>query len=83
MKTRWISCGGIPSPTASPWGLSKAVKSSPKAPTVGTLQTLPDERDADETPAAGNVAGFSLHAGVAAKANQRDKLERLCRSKAG
>jgi hypothetical protein len=60
---------------------------------VFTLQTLPDERDADEAPTAGNVAGFSLHAGVAAKANQRDKvrsrsdregalgykLERLCR----
>jgi hypothetical protein len=27
----------------------------------------------------GKVAGFSLHAGVAAKAQQRDKLERLCR----
>jgi len=27
----------------------------------------------------GNVAGFSLHAGVAAKAKQREKLERLCR----
>ncbi len=26
----------------------------------------------------GKVAGFSLHAGVAAKAQQRDKLERLC-----
>ena len=25
------------------------------------------------------MAGFSLHAGVAAKATQRDKLERLCR----
>ena len=48
---------------------------------VFTLQTLPDERDAAELLAttAGNVAGFSLHAGVAAKANQRDKLERLCR----
>ena len=46
---------------------------------VFTLQTLPDERDGYETPATGNVAGFSLHAGVAAKANQRDKLERLCR----
>jgi len=40
---------------------------------------LPDERDADETPAVGKVAGFSLHAGVAVKANQRDNLERLCR----
>ena len=46
---------------------------------VFTLQTLPDERDGYETAAPGNVAGFSLHAGVAAKANQRDKLERLCR----
>ena len=27
----------------------------------------------------GEVAGFSLHAGVAAKANERAKLERLCR----
>ena len=27
----------------------------------------------------GTVAGFSLHAGVAAKANEREKLERLCR----
>jgi len=26
----------------------------------------------------GNVAGFSLHAGVSAKADERDKLERLC-----
>ena len=43
---------------------------------VFTLQTLPDERDGYEAPATGNVAGFSLHAGVAAKANQRDKLER-------
>jgi hypothetical protein len=25
------------------------------------------------------LAGFSLHAGVAAKAHQQDKLERLCR----
>ncbi len=31
------------------------------------------------TTRAGNVAGFSLHAGVAAKASERDKLERLCR----
>ena len=28
---------------------------------------------------AGEVAGFSLHAGVATKANKRSKLERLCR----
>ena len=45
---------------------------------VMTLQTLP----ADEPPfgeEAGKVSGFSLHAGVAARADQRDKLERLCR----
>jgi hypothetical protein len=47
---------------------------------VFTLRTLP-ERDPYEssTSTAGKVAGFSLHAGVAAKAQQRDKLERLCR----
>jgi hypothetical protein len=27
----------------------------------------------------GKVAGFSLHAGVAARADERSKLERLCR----
>ena len=47
---------------------------------VFTLQTLP-ACDLDEQfgNTAGNVAGFSLHAGVAAKAHQRKKLERLCR----
>jgi hypothetical protein len=47
---------------------------------VFTLQTLPDCRA--ENPRAhtvGKVAGFSLHAGVAARAHDRDKLERLCR----
>jgi hypothetical protein len=40
--------------------------------------TLPasDEPFADGV---GKVAGFSLHAGVAARAEQRQKLERLCR----
>jgi hypothetical protein len=47
---------------------------------VFTLQSLPPV----EEPKAGSsrvaeVAGFSLHAGVAAEAHQRDKLERLCR----
>ncbi len=45
---------------------------------VMTLQTLP----ADDPPfgeEAGKVGGFSLHAGVAARADQRDKLERLAR----
>ena len=45
---------------------------------VFTLQTLPssDEPFGDQV---GNVAGFSLHAGVAARADERKKLERLCR----
>lgn len=45
---------------------------------VFTLQTLPtcDEPFDDGV---GKVAGFSLHAGVAAKAHERKKLERLCR----
>ena len=46
---------------------------------VMTLQTLPDVDDELFTTRVANVAGFSLHAGVAAKANDRAKLERLCR----
>ena len=42
-----------------------------------TLQTLPSSAD-DERPAA-RANGFSLHAGVVAAADQRAKLERLCR----
>ena len=45
---------------------------------VMTLQTLP-AAEADQAGAAGNVGGFSLHAGVAVRANQRNKRERLCR----
>ena len=51
-----------------------------KAPTLGTLQTLPDlESDNRFFSSAGEVAGFSLHAGVSTKANERAKLARLCR----
>jgi hypothetical protein len=47
---------------------------------VFTLQTLPDCRaDNPRAYTVGKVAGFSLHAGVAARAHERDKLERLCR----
>jgi hypothetical protein len=46
---------------------------------VFTLQTLPDCEDDQFASRVGNVAGFSLHAGVAARAHERDKLERLCR----
>jgi hypothetical protein len=47
---------------------------------IFTLQTLPaSDPDEDFTDTLGEVAGFSLHAGVAAKAQERSKLERLCR----
>ena len=45
---------------------------------VMTLQTIPDCGDDPFTTRVGNVAGFSLHAGVSTKANERSKLERLC-----
>jgi hypothetical protein len=47
---------------------------------VMTLQTLADCGDDPFTTRVGNVAGFSLHAGVATRANERVKLERLCAS---
>ena len=47
---------------------------------VFALQTLPAiQNDGQSGALLGKVAGFSLHAGVAAKASKRDKLERLCR----
>ena len=47
---------------------------------VFTLQTLPNLESANPfSVSVGEVAGFSLHAGVTTKANERAKLERLCR----
>jgi hypothetical protein len=45
---------------------------------VFTLQTVPAKGD-DGNDQAAKVAGFSLHAGVAAQHWERKKLERLCR----
>jgi hypothetical protein len=45
---------------------------------VFTLQMLP-RCDTPFDDRVGKVAGFSLHAGVAARADERQKLERLCR----
>ena len=45
-----------------------------------TLQTVPvrtESRKGDDL--VSKQAGFSLHAGIACKSNQRKKLERLCR----
>ncbi len=47
---------------------------------VFTLQTLPACDPEDQFgDTLGKVSGFSLHADVATKAHERDKLERLCR----
>ena len=48
---------------------------------VLTLKTLPSRDEFDESTgqALAKAGGFSLHAGVSAKANQRGKVERLCR----
>lgn len=48
---------------------------------VFTLQSLPAGNEPYEPfgTAPGPVGGFSLHAGVAARADERKKLERLCR----
>jgi ribosomal protein S27E len=48
---------------------------------VFTLKTLPAMEEMEETngQTLAKAGGFSLHAGVVAKAHQRDKVERLCR----
>lgn len=49
---------------------------------VFTLKTLPardDEVDEINGQTLAKGGGFTLHAGVSAKSNQRDKVERLCR----
>ncbi|MCP4494354.1 MAG: IS91 family transposase, partial [Gammaproteobacteria bacterium] len=46
---------------------------------VFTLQTLPAVEEDERYAQVAKEAGFSLHAGVAAQAWERDKLERLCR----
>jgi len=47
---------------------------------VRVSRPLPDcEPDSLAANGLGEAAGCSLHAGVATKANERDKLERLCR----
>ena len=43
-----------------------------------TLQTQPSCNEPSDD-CVGKVAGFSLHVGVAARKDERKKLERLCR----
>ena len=45
-----------------------------------TLQTLPAAARGDDHSSVAKAAGFSLHAGVASEAHEREKLERLCRT---
>jgi hypothetical protein len=47
---------------------------------VFTLQTLPACEPDDYADIAGKVSGSSLHAGLAARADERKKLERLFRN---
>jgi hypothetical protein len=44
-----------------------------------TLQSVPASEEDNNNPKLVKANGFSLHAGVAAQAHQRRKLERLCR----
>jgi hypothetical protein len=46
---------------------------------VFTLQTLPAQVDDDSSSQVSRIAGFSLHAGVATRGREREKLERVCR----
>lgn len=46
---------------------------------VFTLQTLPPQIEESSDSQVGSMAGFSLHAGVATRGNEREKLERVCR----
>jgi ribosomal protein S27E len=46
---------------------------------VFTLQTLPPSDNENNDSQIGQLAGFSLHAGIMARPDQRKKLERLCR----
>jgi hypothetical protein len=43
------------------------------------LKSVPDGDHHSKTGLVANNSGFSPHAGVATKAHERDKLEKLCR----
>ena len=58
MKSRWINCGGIRSLIALQWALNRAVRYS-------RYKRCPAVMNRSAT-TAGNIAGFSLHARLAA-----------------
>ena len=73
MKIRRINCWETPLLTALQWGHSKGAKYSHCKLCLTVIRQTRFQAPL------GEVAGFSLHAGVATKANERAKLERLCR----
>ncbi len=70
-----ILCPGIPLPIGPFVPLNGIAVGPQHGRKVFTLQTLPESDPYESSFATvGNVAGFSLHARVAAKAQQRDKI---------
>jgi hypothetical protein len=59
----------------------KIAVGSQKGRKVLTIKSLPSRDGVDESnvQSLAKTSGFSLHDGVSAKSNQRDKVERLCR----
>ena len=66
LMPRAHGCAGAATLTAPPHVSQVVISMSPKAPTVGTLQTLPAVEVDDRYAQVAKDAGFSLHAGVAA-----------------
>jgi hypothetical protein len=62
-------------PIASRWGHRQGARCSPKALTVGTLQTLPVCELDEFADTVGRVSAFSLHTGVAACIGHMERRE--------
>ncbi len=71
---------GHDGPVAGTHSITYLVAVGPQAGRkVFTLQTLPACEVGDYADTVGKVSGFSLHAGAAARCDERKKPERLCR----
>jgi hypothetical protein len=79
MMIRCSNSLGFRSAIGLQWVRNRGVRCSLKAPTVGTLQTLPAVEEDGRYAQVAKEAGFSLHTEVAAQPNERDKSERLYR----
>jgi cobyric acid synthase len=60
------------------YGIATGKQQGRRVFTLQTIAPIPEQGLASGC--AGNVAGFSLHAGVVSNAQDRGKLERLCRN---